>query len=68
MRRLITLTSTHGKTSEQVVQEMMEGMAKYRAAQAKALETLVRSPSEEDEPASDIDQAETEPPTAAAKS
>jgi len=37
MKRLIALTSTQGKTPDEVMKEMADGMAKYRAAQEKAI-------------------------------
>jgi hypothetical protein len=50
MRRLISLTSTHGKTPDEVAQEVAESYARYQAAQAKARDTPTGPPPEQDEP------------------
>jgi hypothetical protein len=64
MRRLICLTSTHGKTPEEVATEVMESYARYQPAMAKAQETTTGPPPEGDEPIGVEHQAKTRPSTA----
>lgn len=61
MKRLISLTSTQGKTTDQLVQEVMESYASYLAAEAKGSATPAGPPSEEDEPLDDDGQTATSP-------